>query len=369
MLRLRSRPLRALQVEVTSRCTRRCALCPRNTLAASWIEHDLEPTLWQRLMPDLALADHVHLQGWGEPLLHPRLPQMAADAHAARCRVGVTTNGDLLADAAEWITGGDVDLVTVSVAGSATQHSKWRDGSSLDDLLAAVDRVAAGRRNRRRPRLQIAFLLLADNAQDLPEVVRQAARCGCDEVYVIHLDFTPGREQLELAALAAEGATPEVRQAVTDAAAIARRRGISFRPPALEPQELVTCALDPLRFASIAADGCVGPCIYLSMPVAGSIPRCTAEKEVKVERLCFASLRQAGTSLAGILAGTERRRFTTCFERRVAASRDFNEQIMLLRPGVQALRLLDQADAQLEEVLDANPFPARCDGCHKRLGW
>ena len=64
--RRRKRPLRALQVEVTSRCTRRCAICPRSVLSDTWCEGDLEDAVWKRLEPDLTLAKHVHLQGWGE---------------------------------------------------------------------------------------------------------------------------------------------------------------------------------------------------------------------------------------------------------------------------------------------------------------
>ena len=91
------RPLRALQVEVTSRCSRRCLVCPRSGLAGQWRDGDLGSDTWRRLVPDLALWKHVHLQGWGEPLLHNGLHSMVRDAHAAGCRVGITTNGDLLA--------------------------------------------------------------------------------------------------------------------------------------------------------------------------------------------------------------------------------------------------------------------------------
>ena len=40
-LSLRRRPLRALQVELTSRCRWRCAVCPRTALAPDWPDGDL----------------------------------------------------------------------------------------------------------------------------------------------------------------------------------------------------------------------------------------------------------------------------------------------------------------------------------------
>jgi hypothetical protein len=68
------RPLLALQVEVTSRCTRSCLPCPRSDLRRDWRNGDLEDAYWAAIEPGLRLTYHVHLQGWGEPLLHPMLP-------------------------------------------------------------------------------------------------------------------------------------------------------------------------------------------------------------------------------------------------------------------------------------------------------
>ena len=80
------RALFAIQVEVTSRCTRSCAVCPRSAFADSWLEGDLSAGLWQRLRPDLRLARHVHLQGWGEPLLHRSPAPTPAIANCGEAR-------------------------------------------------------------------------------------------------------------------------------------------------------------------------------------------------------------------------------------------------------------------------------------------
>lgn len=65
---------------------------------------------WSRLERDLDLARYVHLQGWEEPLLHPRLPGMVDAVKAAGAAVGLTTNGDLLGPAVEWIVARQVEL-------------------------------------------------------------------------------------------------------------------------------------------------------------------------------------------------------------------------------------------------------------------
>ena len=43
------RRLRALQVEVTSRCTRRCSVCPRSVFDERWLEGDLSEEHWRTI--------------------------------------------------------------------------------------------------------------------------------------------------------------------------------------------------------------------------------------------------------------------------------------------------------------------------------
>src|SRR5512134_3536072 len=91
--RIRGRQFEAFQIEVTSRCTLRCRMCPRAALEDSWPELDLSWEAFQGIARAFPEVQHVHLQGWGEPLLHPRLFEMIALAKRAGCRVGLTTNG------------------------------------------------------------------------------------------------------------------------------------------------------------------------------------------------------------------------------------------------------------------------------------
>lgn len=44
------------------------------------------------LTPAFSLTDLVFLQGWGEPLLHPRFWDMVHRVKRAGCWVGFTTN-------------------------------------------------------------------------------------------------------------------------------------------------------------------------------------------------------------------------------------------------------------------------------------
>jgi len=230
----RRRLLRALQVEVTSRCTLKCKPCPRSALSDRWLEGDLSREHWKRIEQDLTVAEHVHLQGWGEPLLYPDLPRLAHAAKQQGCSVGITTNGDLLSSATEWILAAGVNLVTLSVAGDARTHAFLRDGSQLDRVLrAAAELVKRARHSRSQTQVQLSYLLTRDNADQLPDLMEHAADAGVREVFVTHLDCTPTTDLLAQAAFDALGVAPEVTEMATSPPGRpVRPRGTNaFAPP------------------------------------------------------------------------------------------------------------------------------------------
>jgi len=362
------RPLRALQVEVTSRCSRRCVVCPRSALDDQWLEGDLTESRWRRLRPDLRLAAHVHLQGWGEPLLHDRLPAMVRDAHGSGCRVGITTNGDLLDGAAEWIVAEHVELLTVSIAGLGETNRRLRGDAEAEEVLAALAGVRRRRGRRRRPRLQVSVLLTVEGASDLPEVVRAAAHSGVDSVVVNHLDVTPTEELWHRAAYTPHGVPGSALEELSEAVKAAKRRGVAIRLPSVEPREMLTCALDPRRIVSVRWDGRVGPCIQLNLPVAGPVHRWTAEGPVVIEPVVFGHIDEQ--PLRQILKDAAYRNFVAPLDERCEADRRFQDRG--LSPsgwGAVALRELDDAHLDLGRALMEHPFPEACRGCPKVHGW
>lgn len=362
------RRLGALQVEVTSRCTRRCAVCPRSGLADHWIEGDLSSDLWRRLLPDLTAVDHLHLQGWGEPLLHPELGSMAADAAAAGCRVGITTNGELLRGAMDWIVAVPLEVVAVSVAGADETNVRLRDGVVTGDLLETLAELARRRSSARRPRLHLSYLLTRENAGELQTVVRRAAAASVDTILVNHLDVTPTAELRALAAYDRDGVPPEVRDALRAATARARRLRVDLRAPSIEPREMLVCDLDPRRILSIRWDGRVAPCVALNLPIEGPVPRATGQGPFEVQTPSLGHL--AASSLREILDSDAYRSFVAPFETRVAADARCREWGLLASGwGTEALADLERAHAELEASLADTPLPAACAGCPKADGW
>lgn len=365
--RKKVRDLKALQVEVTSRCTRKCELCPRSVFHDRWRDGDLGDALWQQIVPALTRAEHVHLQGWGEPLLHPRLSEMTAIAKETGATVGITTNGDLLESAIDWILKERVDLLTVSVAGNAQSHPSYRAGSRFEKVIGAIKELISHQRKfRNHTKVQVSYLLTRENAEHLPQVVKSAADVGVHEFFVVHLDVAPSESLWDLAAFDRNGLLPDIENYLDEAERKARKSRMRFRGPPRKSEDSLACALNPTRFVFVTWDGRVGPCVNLLLPIDGDISRWNSTGFHEVGQVCFGNLKDA--DLNSILDGTDRMAFIEPFKRRLIAEQEFWTRF-LGQCGAKALRQLDQLDEKRNEILCANPFPCECDHCNKKSGW
>lgn len=95
--RRRSRLPEEVQLEVTNRCNLSCRMCPRTRWGMPLVDMPYE--VFEAVLARLPGSTRsVTLTGWGEPLLHPRLFDMARAVRASlpRARVRYTTNGTFL---------------------------------------------------------------------------------------------------------------------------------------------------------------------------------------------------------------------------------------------------------------------------------
>ena len=364
----KNRPFRALQIEVTSRCTRNCSICPRSSLSETWQDGDLSQELWEIIEPDLALAEHVHLQGWGEPLLQPRLPEWAAQAREAGCSVGITTNGDLLSEAHPWLLDGNVNLITISAAGSKECHTALRDGARIEEVMSKAGELsAAAREHKLKIEFKLSYLLTRSNAHELPDAVQMAADAGFHELFVTHLDCPTSQFQLDESAFNQEGIPSEAVEYLQNAAKTARKKKLAFRGPTCTGEEVLACALNPVYFTYVTWDGRVGPCVNLLIPVQGPIPRWTDAGVNRIAPLAYGRLDRS--SLSDLIDSKERKLFITPLQKRLDADSRFRHEMNQEICELRILRGLEEAQSEREEVLQDHPLPSPCEACPKASGW
>src|SRR5205823_565562 len=136
----------ALQVEVTSACNLRCAMClvryrPRvNKLAGA---RPLD--LYRRLLDEVPPLRRLTLQGLGEPLLSPYLLDMIRLAKRNGVEVGFNSNATLLTRAkADALVATGLDWLHVSLDGArAGTFEAIRDGTAAEALWTGADRAAS----------------------------------------------------------------------------------------------------------------------------------------------------------------------------------------------------------------------------------
>ncbi|MEU4693087.1 radical SAM protein [Actinoplanes sp. NPDC023714] len=263
-----------LQVEVTSACNLRCTMClvryrpPVNKLAGA-----MAPDLFHRLVSDVPLRQ-LTLQGLGEPLLSPYLPEMIAAAVRRGIRVGFNTNATLLTrKRAEELVASRVDWLHVSLDGaSAAAYERIRDGARFEtviDNLAGLVRAkrAAGSAT---PWIRVVFVAMRDNVAELPELVRLLDRIGVDELRVQNLshsfdDTDPAGRYEEIRTFTADQAlwTGADRERAEAAFAAARRvaahSGVRVRLPRFDDEGGGGCTW-PWDAAYVTSTGVVQPC-------------------------------------------------------------------------------------------------------------
>ncbi|HSB72118.1 MAG TPA: SPASM domain-containing protein, partial [Candidatus Methylomirabilis sp.] len=235
------------------------------------------------------------LQGWGEPLLHPRLFEMIALAKRAGCQVGLTTNGmELHRDAARRLLELELDLLSVSIAGATREtHERIRMHSDLSVILENIRHLLNDRARRagKPTKVELSYLMTTSNLAELSQAVEMAGSLGVDELYATNLDYLVIPAHRDLAVFGCTLLREECGRAIEQARARAQRIGLVFRPYPLDLEEVAVCEAHPTKTLFVSCDGWVAPCTYLALPGQTQIPRCFEGRQVTVPAVRFGNVR------------------------------------------------------------------------------
>jgi len=271
------RMMDCIQVEVTSRCPGRCGYCPHTTRHEQWLARDMDMGTFERLWPLMRKASRVHLQGWGEPLLHPGFFDMAALARKAGCAVSTTTCGLCMnGDIARKLVDSGIDIVAFSLAGTDAASNAARHGVDFDRVCEAIGLLQGVRRAAMAVHLEIhcAYLMLASGMQAVRGLPGLAHRLGVHAAVVSTLD-TIAEPGCEVEAFRPHEAEKLARAAavLAEAEAEAKRLGVGFHWSLPRPDASGTgCRENIARSLYVAADGSVAPCVYVNVPVGRDDP-------------------------------------------------------------------------------------------------
>jgi radical SAM protein with 4Fe4S-binding SPASM domain len=282
-----------VQIEPVGQCNLRCTMCaipfredgpPHGPLAF------MDFVLYRRLVDEMeGKVGHLHLQGLGEPTMHPRFFEMVNYAHRRGIRVTTNTNMTLLnARRARLAVGSGLDTIYASIdAADPETYASIRVRGRLETVLANLAHLRAARADRPHPRLVLVAVVMRRNLAELPALVRLAAEFEMSEMFVQHLShefreaslparYAPMRDYVSAETLLGEDPA-RIEAAFQAARSEAARHRVPLRLPSVRPRGhrpgtpgRERCDW-PFERAYIAYDGQAMPCCMVSTPDRASM--------------------------------------------------------------------------------------------------
>jgi radical SAM protein with 4Fe4S-binding SPASM domain len=278
-----------LQLEPVGQCNLRCPMCPiqfRQDGPPHGPPAFMPFDTFTRLVCQFEGLETLHLQGLGEPLMHPRIFDMVEYASHRGIRVTTNSNLTLLNERkAEACIRSGLDCLHVSIDGAdAAQYERIRVRGHFERVIHNVQLINQAKRrlHSETPRLHLVMVLMRSNLAQLPGLVRLGAELEMEEVFVQHLchDFAesslpevykPMRDFVDAETVLGED--PELVQEAFEAGRrAAAASGIGLRLPPLSIQKYTAetpgrerCDW-PWTGAYISYDGHSMPCCMISTP-------------------------------------------------------------------------------------------------------
>lgn len=274
---------RFVQIEPVGECNLRCKMCPvryRDVANAymSWPD-------FVQVIDDLPALAELHLQGLGEPMLHPRFFDMVEYAVARGVSVSVNTNLTLLTPAkAERAATCGLHAIFISVDGATAEtYERIRVDARFDRLERNVARLTAAlARHRSATRVQLVAVAMRENLDEIPALVELTARWGLGALSVQHLchdfsestlpaQYAPMRAFVDVQTLVGFD-PPRVERTFDAARRAAEFHRIKLRLPQVTPRVHPAGTAGrarcdwPWRGPYVAYDGTAMPCCMVATP-------------------------------------------------------------------------------------------------------
>lgn len=162
-------------IEWTSKCNAKCAMCPRHVINnPKLMTRELHQQLLQRLKPeDLARAI---IAGYGEPTTHPLFMDFIDDLRDHPVQFDMVSNGERLdADKLKHLDGA---LGMVMVSFSSVDPKVYQHVHTNLDQQRVMENIVTARRQLQRTHLSISLTPMPECLETLPETIEWFHRQG-----------------------------------------------------------------------------------------------------------------------------------------------------------------------------------------------
>ncbi|MEJ2100244.1 MAG: radical SAM protein [Desulfobacterales bacterium] len=263
-----------IQVEISSYCNAGCIYCPHSVFRANWQNRFLSVDAFRNLIPAFGRTRLVHLQGWGEPFLHPQFFELLQIAKAAGCMTGTTTNGTLLdREIIEKLVYCELDVIGFSLAGVDQKNDRIRKGTSIKKVLECMEEIhrVKNKYGATKPAIHFAYMLLRSGLDDLKKLPQFLSNTGAAQTVVSSLCYVVSPEMEKESILASgESEYLELKERLLEVRREALKRGADIHYHLVSPvQNNFSCSENIPRAAVVGSDGSLSPCVMKQIPVQG----------------------------------------------------------------------------------------------------
>ncbi len=281
-----------IQLELTSFCNGRCFYCPHRIYFSSWRSRHFPLERFLNLVKtDFYSTRMLHLQGWGEPFLHPQFFEFLRAAKREKFFVGTTTNATLLnKNLIKRLIHEGLDLISFSLAGVEKNNDFFREGTSFKKVLWSIETFQKYKEagNSLKPYVHIAYMWLRSALKDLLFLPEYLKELNVRQVVVHTLTFVPEcKLQSEVIYFEDEEAVEIAKESIK----LCKEIGIEMRVYLpLRKKKVFSCPefIDRALFINSCEE--VSPCVLFSVPIEGKTSYCFENKSYTYEKKTFGNV-------------------------------------------------------------------------------
>jgi MoaA/NifB/PqqE/SkfB family radical SAM enzyme len=134
-----------IQIDIINTCNARCPFCITGKHKPTIIKY-IEPEIFNNILISLkcnkAIGDGsvIYLYNWGEPFLHPRLPELVNILNTQKLNFGLSTNGSIVFDLPENFSK-NLTFLKFSLSGFSQDSYNKIHGFNFEKILENIERI------------------------------------------------------------------------------------------------------------------------------------------------------------------------------------------------------------------------------------
>jgi len=241
---------RRVHLDISHECNLHCFMCPHKLMETEKKYLSLEH--FRHILNQLPKVRAITLQGCGETLMNPELPDMLTLGQSRNINFTLVTNGILLNQRNVRGLNG-VSNITVSIDSPDPEKYKEIRGANIDII---INNLKTLKQLKKGLSLSIQSILMEDTIGSIPELIALAEEVGAEQVRLLHLEgFNQELEKKHAFRL------DNVKNILDKTKELALKSNVRIEIPPLQPT-LRNC-FEPWFSPRISLEGDIYPCCYI----------------------------------------------------------------------------------------------------------